>query len=164
MKHAVRAFSIGLFTASAILFVVFYFFHDANAENNMTKAEMEKQLKAQGYRVVSEADYIALSVQKDKKTQQKAASDKKAANETPEQKADSSPKEKKEVKTFTIHIAKGMATSDISQALEDNGIIEDAKEFDAYLEKHDYAQSIQLGKHKLSSNMSTEEIAKTLTE
>ena len=170
MKHYIRSFAIGLFTAGAVMLAVYLIWEkDGSNAKNITRTEMAAKLKDQGYRVVTEAEYIALTVQKEEAAQNKektsAATKKDADREKPDQ-AESPVKQKEEEaeRSFTIQISSGMATSEISETLQDNGIIKDAKKFDDYLEKNDYAKYIQLGKHKLSSGMSLEEIAKALTK
>ena len=181
MKHYIRAFAIGLFAASVSLLIIYYMSDGkANSAKSMTRDEMSDRLKEQGYRIVTESEYITLKVQKDeaqkaqhaasapnekdqqKKTDEKANENK--ANTDKKDKTDKPEKEEQQVKTFTLHIASGMATSEISEMLEDNGIIKDANAFDKYLEKQNYAKYIQLGKHKVSSDMSQEEMAKALTK
>jgi len=173
MKYYIRAFAIGLFTASAALLII-YFAAGGTTGNakSMSRTEMTDKLKEQGYRVVTESEYITLKVKKDEqrqsqngqtKTQDKAEKKNAKATKDPA-KADKDDKEKQESKTFTLHIASGMATSEISEMLQDNGIIKDANAFDKYLEKHNLAKYIQLGKHTLSSDMDQAAVAKELTK
>ncbi|RLL48529.1 hypothetical protein D8M04_02010 [Oceanobacillus piezotolerans] len=61
-----------------------------------------------------------------------------------------------------MSIKPGMLTSEISSLLEENNIIEDAFEFDQYLNENDYSLYVQLGEYTLTSDMSFYEIAETI--
>lgn len=179
MKQIIRAFAIGLFTAGAVIAAVFYL-TDRDHSSEVVKLshdEMAEELKSEGYRVVTEEEYISLKVNKDK--QQKEEADNKAKEKPPvkkesEEKQDVKQQRKKEQKTetkqdkesrtFTIQIVSGMKTAEISEMLADNGIIKDAQKFDDFLEEYDYARKIQIGKHKLSTDMNESEVAKALTK
>src|SRR5690625_2718167 len=63
MKQPMRYFSIGLLTASVILLLAFYFFDNSTTStDDLPVEEMIEAIKADGYHVVSEKEYIALSV------------------------------------------------------------------------------------------------------
>ncbi len=168
MKQPVRYFAIGLLTASMILLAVFYFEESKASVDDLSADEMIEALKADGYRVVTEAEYITLSVQDEQV-------EKKGRDEVKEEKADSEAEEKdksdkdkdkddKKAKTYTINIKSGMLPSEISEILAENDIIKDAFKFDQFLEKNDYSKYIQLGKHKVNSEMSEREVAEALTK
>ncbi|WP_010650883.1 endolytic transglycosylase MltG [Oceanobacillus massiliensis] len=59
-------------------------------------------------------------------------------------------------------ISPGMASSDISSLLAENQIIQDASEFNSYLDEHDYSLQIQIGSYELTSDMSFYQIAERL--
>ena len=44
----------------------------------------------------------------------------------------------KESKSYTIHVKSGMAPSEVSDILEENGLIKDARKYDRYLKKNNY--------------------------
>lgn len=72
MRQPVRAFAIGLFTAGIIMLIgIFYFDDSVRTADDLSIDEMTSSLKEEGYRVVTEEEYIAVSVNNDK-TQQKA--------------------------------------------------------------------------------------------
>ncbi|WP_099158512.1 endolytic transglycosylase MltG [Virgibacillus ndiopensis] len=178
MKQPVRLFSIGVFATSIIL-LVFYFFEDSKAKSNeMNTDEMITAIEEDGYRVITESEYISLSVndkkeikdnkestekqEKDANTDQKedATSEKEKENEKEEE----TPAENEAVKKYTLKIESGMASSTISSRLAENGIIKDANEFTQYLEDEGYSTKIQLGEFELTSSMSSFEIAEELTK
>src|SRR5699024_872677 len=158
MKQPIRYFAIGLFTAAAILLLAFYKFDTSKANlDNLSTDEMIEAIKTDGYHVVTEAEYITLSVNDEQDNSKNSSSKQKETDQT-------NTKKQTESETFTINIESGMLPSEISETLAENNIIKDATKFDQYLEKNDYSQQIQLGKHKLNNKMSREEIAEELTK
>src|SRR5690625_751978 len=163
MKQPIRYFSIGLLTASVVLLLAFYFFDNSTTNtDDLPVEEMIEAIKADGYHVVSEKEYIALSVndEDDNKANDKKDDKNKDKNEEDKEKQE----EESDKKTYTINIKSGMLPSEISEILAENDIIKDADKFDQYLEKEEYSPYIQLGKHKLNSEMSTKEVAEALTK
>lgn len=191
MKQPVRVFAIGLLTAGVIMLGV-YFFSNGNIQtaDNLSDEELVTLIEEKGYHVLSDSEYIALSVDeqgatdsqtpqkeeqpttkakaaektndKKNKDKQKEADNKRENNDREDKEKDKEDKEKN--KTYTLKIKSGMPSSDISDLLEENDIIDDASEFNKYLEKHNYSEKVQLGKFKVSSDMSLYEIAEAITK
>src|SRR5699024_7950645 len=179
MKQPMRYFSIGLLTASVILLLSFYFFDNSTTgTDDLPVEEMIEAIKADGYHVVSEKEYIALSVNDEDDNKAKDNKEDKNKNEEDKKKEEEYDKktyknnnkkknnnkerkkkkekdkiqeEESEKKTYTINIKSGMLPSEISEILAENDINKDADKFDQYLEKEEYSPYIQLGKHKLNS-------------
>src|SRR5699024_3734231 len=171
MKQYVRTFSIGLFIASLLLLITFLFSNSSlNNRANLSDDEMVEHLKDSGYRVVTESEYISLSVQHDKNKEKSTSNkekdaekeDKKKTSDKNEEKDKKDKKDKEKPKSYTIEIASGMAISEVTNQLENDGLIKDARKYDQYLKKHDYEKYIQLGKHKVTDDMSEQEIAEEL--
>jgi hypothetical protein len=186
MKQSIRAFAVGLFAAGIIMLVITYF--DGNKVESISEMPMDdvvSQLKDKGYRVVSESEYISLSMNKDankEKTDQTAdskgetsenpdenataASEKEDTSATASKTEDTSKNEdnQEKAKSFTLKIEAGMPSSSIAKELAANGIVDNADKFIDFLEKEGYAVRIQLGEFKVSSDMSYEQIAKALTK
>src|SRR5699024_28514 len=176
MKQYVRTFSIGLFIASLLLLITFLFSNSSlNNRANLSDDEMVEHLKDSGYRVVTETEYISLSVQQDKNKEKstsnkekdadkedKKDSDDKKASDKNEEKDKKDKKDKEKPKSYTIEIASGMTISEVTNQLENDGLIKDDRKYDQYLKKHDYEKYIQLGKHKVTDDMSEQEIAEEL--
>lgn len=184
MKHTIRSFSIGLIAAGIILLTVYFFFDGgSDGETEYSTEELIAQIEADGYRVITEEEYISFSVATSKKNDDEADQDEEKVDE--EENADdedneendnedSDEEEEDEVEeaedeeeetstTVTITVEPGMASSQISQMLEEEGIIDDAGKFSQYLIEHDYHMLIQLGEHELETGMSHYEIAEELT-
>lgn len=190
MKQMIRGFAVGLFTAAGIMLVVYYFSNGSEtALADMPIEDVASEMKDQGYRVLTEKEYISLSMtgEAPKETTEVAAEteqkpEKEAEKETKEETTTKSEekdpstntstdkkteedtnKKEESVKSYTLTIKAGMPSSEISNALEANGIIANSDEFIAFLEDKGYALRIQLGDFKLTSDMSHYEIAEALT-
>lgn len=167
MKQPVRAFSIGLFAAGIILLVIFLYF-DNTQEKTMGQShqEMIASLEQDGYQVLSEDEYISLSVKNDKPENKKKEETKtgKKDEEQPNE-AEAEDKQEKEVKNYTLKIEPGLASSSsISSILEKNEIIDSASEFSKYLEDNDYSKYVQIGTFELTSDMTLKQVAETITK
>lgn len=66
-----------------------------------------------------------------------------------------------ESREFTIRA--GDWSNEVSRRLEEMDLISDAKEFDAYLEKNGYSDTIKAGTFKIPVDASYEEIARAIT-
>ena len=67
------------------------------------------------------------------------------------------------VETVQIKITSGMQSSSIAKVLEEKGVIEDAADFDRYLNKKGYATRLRVGSYEVQKQASYETIAKILT-
>ena len=68
---------------------------------------------------------------------------------------------KGEVVTYTLTVARGMSSNEVCKVLYDNGIIDNAVDFDNYLVSRGYAEKIRVGIFEVSSDMSYDELAAT---
>lgn len=59
----------------------------------------------------------------------------------------------------SVNIIRGMSSNMVADILKQNGIIDDAKEFDAFLISKGYAEHIRVGTFSLNSGMTYDEIA-----
>ncbi|SEQ18885.1 YceG-like family protein [Virgibacillus subterraneus] len=183
MKQPIRSFALGLLSAGILLLVMFYFTNDPKSKTeNMSTDDLIKSVEAEGYRVLTESEYISVSVKSDEdknagenansesqpKEEQKnnSTSDESQETETEEtngeEKNDPITEENSKV-NYTLTVKSGMAPSTISSTLAENGIIEDRDEFTQYMEEQGYTTRVQLGDFELTSNMSHYEIAEKLT-
>lgn len=64
--------------------------------------------------------------------------------------------------TATIEVVSGMSSYEIAQLLENAGIIEDAADFDSYLNANGYSTQLKINTYTFDSNMTYEEIAEAL--
>jgi hypothetical protein len=169
------------------MLIGFYFFGSESAQTKeLTVDEMVPLVEEEGYRIISEEDYISLSVKNDNIS----GNEEEAEEETEESTDDSEDsednadeednnredndsdgeseeeeenEEEEEITTYTLNIESGMTTSEFSSLLEDNDIIDDAAEFNRYIEDEDYSQRVQIGEFELTSDMSMYEVAEAIT-
>ncbi|MBU8789861.1 endolytic transglycosylase MltG [Oceanobacillus caeni] len=183
MKQLVRFFSLGLLTAGIIMLGV-VLISDNKKENNLSAEELIPVIEEEGYHVVSNDEYIAMTVNpnenkpeqnsdeadknsdKEKSEKKDESKDKeKEVNETDDEQAKKDEKEDKkedENKSYVLNVESGMPTSSISNILEENGIIDKASDFTKYLEKHDYSLKVKAKETKVTSDMSYYELAQAL--
>lgn len=182
MKHTVRSFSVGLLAAGLIMLVVYLFLDQSTkAEQDYNKDEVIAHMEQEGYRIITEEEYISMSVTKahqDKleaskedssEEEESSIEEEDTSNEVEED--DSSEEQQEEtdeveentptIKTITIE--PGMATSQISSMLADQNLIDDAQEFNSYLQEHEYSLHVRMGDHELREGMSFYEIAEAMT-
>lgn len=155
MRHWIQAFSLGLLTATAIIGITYFYFDEPKTvqtkEMTSTKPisqqEMKNQLSQEGYHILSSEEFQALT------------------DSSSSESEDPSKKEKKEVIVkYTIDIAKGMNSLEVSQLLKKRKIIDDVKKFNRYLEVNGYDHKIILGEVNLDSTMSKKEIAEAISK
>jgi PleD family two-component response regulator len=196
MKHTVRAFSVGLITAGLVLFGVFYFNEDTREQaEDMPTEELINQIEEDGFRVITEEEYISFSLANDAsevEVEEETTEDEDQVEDSDENENDNEEKtenaddeveeeeeeaeeneseeneseedeEEESPSTVLLTIEAGMASSHISNILEEEGLVDDAESFNSYLLEHDYSLYIQLGEHELETGMSYYEIAEALT-
>lgn len=117
----------------------------------------------------TEATTEATTEKKTEATTEKATEEKttEAATEkaTEEKTEEATTEEKKESKdgNVTVEVTSGMGSEDVSAALQENGIIKDADEFNAFLISNGYDAQLRVGSFSLKSGDSFENLAKVLT-
>lgn len=168
MKQPIRYFSFGLLSATIVLMVFFLFLEDnqTSMENVPVEALMDA-IRAEGYHVVSEDEYISLSVTgktKNTEEQKEAETISKDEKEPLKDKEEEKEEGKPSIITYTLTVEPGMLGPHISERLAENKIIEEPNKFSRYLEDQGYSRYIQLGEHTLTSDMSYYEIAEKITK
>lgn len=175
MKITVRSFSLGLLTASIILFAMYYMIDDTSqAVNELSVEELTVALEEKGYRAISENEFISYSVYLDEKQKEneedKTKEDKsdKVKEQQPddiaeEDKVAVNEEEQEEAKSISFKVESGDVSQDIAKILKSEGIIDDEVKFIQYMENNGYSPYIQIGTFTVNSDMSLKEIAETLT-
>jgi len=185
MKTAIRSFALGLFVASLLMFGYFFLFEN-NSSNieDLTTDELISSIEDEGYRVISESEYVSFSFykeeqkknndesddsskkkdkpkkdnSKDKKDKDKEKKDNKENNEINNNNNDNEDVIKHTFKTET-----GIVSQEIADILYDNKIIDDRDKFANYLEDNGYSSKIQIGTFEVTSDMSHKELAEVIT-
>lgn len=154
MKTSFRAFGIGLFIAGAS-FTLYEKFGPTATTQDVSYykgqiAAFEQQIELLEQQLQKESTVTSTI---------KDAEDKDAKKEQP---SNSSSKEQDSI-TRTIYIYENMSLYEIGQQLEAEQIVKNGREIELYLSKPEFSRSIQKGAFDLHSDMTLNEIAKTLT-
>lgn len=176
-KNGMRGFAAGILGTCAV-FALFYFFifnDDGQKDKTQKKVEQEPLTEDAVNLYLEENNRVSLSADDYQKYQEwqesnaanKKDEDNKEENSKEEEKQDSkSEPEKSEATTYELTISSGMTPGDISSNLVEAKVLKsDQKDdFDRYLHDNKLEKYVQLGKFKLSSDMSIEEMAKVITK
>ncbi|WP_231514927.1 endolytic transglycosylase MltG [Oceanobacillus salinisoli] len=182
MKQLTRYFSLGLFTAGIIMLIGIYF-SDSNKMDELSAEEMVPLLEKEGYHVLSNNEYISMTVNSSENNNEEEEDNNSEVTEADEEenkedvsedngdkeeeeetsKEDDSEQSSDEKTSYALNIESGMPTSTISSQLEENGIIDDASEFTEYMEEHDYTLKVKAREVEVYSDMSFYELAEALT-
>ncbi|MFE4705910.1 hypothetical protein [Peribacillus simplex] len=71
-------------------------------------------------------------------------------------------KKEPSIVTYTIKVKTNMTTTEIADSLSKEKIIDDAAEFEAYMNDRDYSKKIQIGEFVVTNNMTYRQLANTL--
>ncbi|GEK33927.1 hypothetical protein [Kurthia sibirica] len=143
MKAIMRSFGIALFIAGAAMSVI-----------QMNEVEPKEPIKE----AFVTADELA-KVQQQLQVQQQVNDKLTAQLKKQSQKKANQPK----IVQYTLNVKSGMGTSEVSTALQQAKMIEDANDFEELLINEGLSSKIQLGKSKLDSTMSQKEIVAVIT-
>lgn len=159
MKTSFRAFGIGLFVAGMCLALLNQFGLTATNGDSTRYQKEIKELEQQLTALQAEASEQPIEEASAEKIVEETVT-----TEQPVQKEEavaSTPTEA--VVTATIFVYEGMSIYEIGQQVEGEGIVLNGREVELYLARPEYARSIQQGAFDLRSDMTIEQIAKTLT-
>ena len=162
-KVGFQAFAAGMIVATSVLGGT-YLFSDkqpASAEiekKEISESEVESFLTSNGRISIPTDEYEELLKVKDNALKQPVEQPEKVEEEKPEE------EKKEEVVKYTVKVTAGMSTYEISNLLEQNGIISDSFAFDQYLIKHDFHRKIQLGSFEVRKGMDFYQLAHILTD
>src|SRR5699024_1093666 len=160
MKQFFRFVSLGLFVASLIIFIFYNYFEEPEANpNDFSKEELVEIIEDDGYRDITEEDYISNTVNEDENNEELNIEEQQI-EKTEKQEEDENEDNNVE---YTLEITSGMMPHEVIALLEEEDIIEDADKFSEFMDKNDYSPYIQQGEFELTSDMSDEDIAKEIT-
>ncbi|MCP1494122.1 hypothetical protein J2Y73_004153 [Peribacillus frigoritolerans] len=72
-------------------------------------------------------------------------------------------KEAPSIVTYTIKVKTNMTTAEIADRLSKEKIVDEAAEFEAYMNDRDFSKKIQIGEFVVTNNMTYRQLANTLT-
>lgn len=169
-KNGLRGFGTGIFVACAIIAIYYYMFSHlgsspstkSNAGKAITQDQVNLYLANHGQIAVDQATFnkwqISQSQPSTSKSPSSSASKSSTKNTSP-----TSPAPSKVVK-MTLTIKSGMTVWDVATTLEQNKIIKNKQTLYDYMLKNNLDTTLQLGTFQVSSDMSTAQIAKTITK
>lgn len=140
-KARLQGLSAGIIFTTTI-FAAFYYGTD-KFEGTTPSAEEAKEL------LVKKGFVVTLPTEEAKKTVQPKDPDKVLME--------------KEASTYTIKVKTNMTTAEIADLLSKEKIIDDAAEFEAYMNDRDFSKKIQIGEFGVTNNMTYRQLANTLT-
>jgi hypothetical protein len=161
-KVGFQAFAAGMIVATSLLGGTYFLSDKQSASADIEKkevseSEVESFLTSNGRISIPTDEYEELLAVKDKALKQPVEQPEKVEEKQPEEK-------KEEVVKYTVKVTAGMSTYEISNVLEQNGIISDSFAFDQYLIKHDFHRKIQLGSFEVRKGMDWYQLAHILTD
>lgn len=160
-KRGMRGFAFGVLLSCA---VIAYFFYQIYQPSVQIKKQTLSETSVDGY--LNDHQLVAVNQDQFNKWQASQQKEKDATKTKKDQAAEkqkASDKAKKDVYTTVLNISSGMTTKDVADQLLDNHIIKDKDPFYKYLNQHHLEEYMQIGKFKLSSDMSIPEILKIIT-
>src|SRR5699024_10504221 len=170
MKQSLRFFSLGILVSAILLLGYTLFFSGDLKQADPSVEEMSDSLSDQGYRVVSEDEYVKYTLDKDKASNSEENDETNKEDEDEKEKDESDnnddkkDKDKKKEKA-TIKTKSGVVAPDIAEDLVEEKIIkkDEKDDFAAYMDDEGYSEKVQLEKFKVDSDMDFKELAKTFT-
>ena len=172
-KPALRYLALG-FLISAIVLVGYRLFlydpatiaseDESTEETVVTKEESSYKEKYEALLAETEiADLEKEAVTSEPEMIEEAATSEAAATSESAENTESNASESS-VKEITVIINDGDPSSVASQQLKGQGLIEDALDFDGFLEDNNYAALIRPGSYEVSSDMDYNQLAKVLMD
>ncbi|ENH97475.1 hypothetical protein J416_05673 [Gracilibacillus halophilus YIM-C55.5] len=161
MKQIIRAFALGLLTASVII-GSFYYISTSKTQSESSKLSLDEQIhqvEEEGYYVYQEDMETRISDMEATITELEQSSSEDDNQETSEQDHE----ETNTVALQTIEIETGMTGPEVAEILHENQIIDDPESFSDYLVEENLARFIQIGEFQVHEEMTIEEIASILT-
>lgn len=156
-KSTIQAFSTGIIFATAIL-AGFYYGSNLNEKETFTTSDAKKMLEVQGYSITKTNVPIETEQVKTKKEPKDVS---KNTIETEDNKENN---KNEKVTSYILKVKSKMTTSEIAELLEKEKIIDDATEFQDYMNKEKLSRQVQIGEYIVSSNMNYEELGKLITQ
>ncbi|MFS0655310.1 endolytic transglycosylase MltG [Bacillus sp. 179-C3.3 HS] len=164
-KKSIQTFAAGMILATGVLAVVFFFTGKDEVEADsttkdtlsakVTDTDVKNYLDSKKEVSVNRDTYQELLSYKEKALK---------ASEDGDTNNDKQTTEKPKNKSIKFVIKNGMSTSDVSDMLEKEGIINSSKDFNDYVIDAGYHKEIRAGKFNLKTGMTFKQIVKALTK
>lgn len=158
-KVSLQAFSAGIIFSTVIM-AGFYYGNHVNEKMTFTTSEAKEMLEAQGYSISKATTPHIESEQPKTDMKQKAVN----KNNIETNDNNKEVEKKEEVISYILKIKSKMTTSEITELLEKEKIIDDATKFQDYMNKEKLSRQVQIGEYIVSSDMSYKELGKLITK
>lgn len=167
-KLGFQAFAAGMIVATSVLGGTYLLSDHQSAtadseQKEVTEKQVNQFLKSNGQVSITSEEYeelLALKkaevVQEDSQNQQQTET----AKETGQPKE----AEEKTEDVIMVTIKEGMTTSEVSDLLEQNGVIDSSFDFDQYLIRNNYHTKVQLGTFEIQKSMKFQDLAEAITK
>ncbi|QOY36142.1 endolytic transglycosylase MltG [Anaerobacillus isosaccharinicus] len=160
-KKMLQGIATGILLTTLLLAYNFYFTDNflvikekpSEEKMNFTEQDLEDYLQDHGLVAIDKLEYEQLL-------------EGNLASEEVIESAPSSPEkviERVVVKEITFTIEPGMSSGSVAQSLEESGLIADRSVFEEYVSRNGLETKIKAGVYSLTSDMSLEDILKTIT-
>ncbi|WP_417899598.1 hypothetical protein ABN702_04630 [Bacillus haimaensis] len=156
MKTNLRAFAVGIIFATGVMGVAY----SIVSSDTLGESDVKAYAKENDMHLLTNEEYQELLPTIEEKPEEQKTEQNPPAEE--EQKPEDEAKADEPNEPFEVNIPDGMATYEVSELLEAEGVIKDADEFDAFLEDRDIATRVRAGTFTMKKNMSYEEAAGVL--
>ncbi|WP_246049993.1 endolytic transglycosylase MltG [Aquibacillus sediminis] len=161
MKQLLRAFALGLFSATIPLALTYIYIEkpmDQSIPEDVEQTEpsideMIQSLEQEGYYIYTDEHPMQEDEQSTGDDSNVDTDRNEATEENPEDTNTA----------FLLVIEQGTSVSSITDQLYEAGIIESKQEFSTFLDEQDYSTKIQIGEFELTPSMSYKQIANTIT-
>ncbi|MFT8391874.1 MAG: hypothetical protein ABF586_02210 [Sporolactobacillus sp.] len=167
-KNGLRGFAAGILVATAVFAFFFYLIFNGSVQQSkpvvrqkpLTEAAVTQYLTNHHRKAIDIDAYNQWQAQNKPSKQSTPAKQKKSG------KTKTSSKSASKTTTYEVTIKSGMMPNDISSELVSAKILKSSQQsaFDSYLHKNHLEKYVQLGKFKVSSDMSIPKLAQVITK
>ncbi|MFD2446066.1 hypothetical protein ACFSO7_19080 [Bacillus sp. CGMCC 1.16607] len=159
-NRAFRSFGFGILFSVSIIGTSYLVLDKQSEKTEVTVEDAKNTLKKADYQVYTTKEFeevkkeIRAQIEKETKENQAQNKNKAKLNNSPQ----------KTMITYHLEIVSGMTSQDIVDRLSKAKLVKEPEKLQNYLDEHHYSTKIQLGVFELTSEMSFEQIAKTITK
>lgn len=159
MKHLLQLLGIVCLTAGAVLF----FITEPTVKETPALADKEKEITRLSQEVNELKETLADDQQSEKTADVESDDTKEETNESNNDDDITETGKEDSIVKMILTLSQGDTSHDVSNSLEQAGIIKSSTEFESYLTDQQLSGKIQIGKHELDSSMDFSALAKELT-
>ena len=156
-KYLLRGIGIGLCIGVAVSYTAFKTGNYVSGSESSTSTEQmtEDPTKASEEQAKQEAEAQKASEEKAKQEAE--------AQKASEEKAKQEEEQKNQGQTVEIEVKRGMSSEKIARLLQENGLVDNAADFDKWLKNNKYSNKLHCGTMTIKKGLTYEELAKELT-